>query len=570
MSRQRRRLSSRSQAVVSRRIGPAPALYEPAAPSAFVMDSKTTYVVIALLVVSVVTLAVMRTTVPSSPSVGASSKIAAPSIEPKGPVGHQEAPDESKDVGEVTNLPEAEDLFVRASDLLDRSSPEGLPASDANLSGLVEHATGSDMGRSLTAESRSVSLVSSLQGRVSEEEMARAFELLGRMLGLPEVSPEELKEKVEAVGKLQFLRQVPVDFMPREELAEYIKQLFEEEYSVDTAKREERALRALGFLTSGQDLRSIRFRVLNENIAGFYDDRPHVKKLFAISSGHKLNLMNQLVLSHELRHAIQDQHLNLRQVLGARSDYDDRRLAALSLIEGDATLLMERYMSSGGGQESSGLESLLGGLGEEALDGRGLADLFAGPELRNAPPVVREQLIVPYLEGRRLANEIHRRGGFKLINECLERLPRSMEQVLHPEKYLDRVEEPFDVSLSEVAGQELEFEGTVGESFLKVLFESVLSQEEGDRAAAGWGGDRYGLWRGEDGRYHLLWRTVWDTDLDSSEFFEAISRFSSVRFSRGPTPSTDSGRLELEGKDGSRSVVSRAGREVVLERIGFH
>ena len=400
--------------------------------------------------------------------------------------------------------------------------------------------------------------------------MVKAFELLGQMLGLSDVSPEELKKKVEVVGKLQFLRQVPVDFMSREDLAQYIKQLFEEEYSVDTAEREERALRALGFLTLGQDLRSIRFRVLNENIAGFYDERPHVKKLFAISSGERLNLMNQLVLSHELRHAVQDQHLNLREVFGALSDYDDRRLAALSLIEGDATLLMEKYMSSSsGGESGTGLEGLLGGLGAEAMDGRAMAEMFAGPELRSAPPIVREQLIVPYLEGRKLANEIHRRGGFKLLNEHLQRLPRSMEQVLHPEKYLERPDEPVDVSLSEASGEDPEFEGTVGESFLRVLFESVLPQEGGHQAAAGWGGDRYVLWRDDDGRYHLLWRTVWDTDRDADEFFAAILRFSSVRFGRGPTPSTDSDKIELEGTDGSRSIVSRRGREIVLERTGF-
>ncbi len=534
------------------------------------MDSKTTTVVISLLVVSVVTLAVMRMTVHSTPSVGVSSKTVPSSVEPNEPAASQEESVASNYQARVTALPEEEDPLARVlGDPRDESSSEGSPASDAYLPGLVEYAVGSDLGRELATESRAVGFVSSLQDRVSEEEMARAFELLGQMLGLPEVSPEELKKKVEVVGELQFLRRVPVDFMSREELAQYIKQLFEEEYSVDTAKREERALRALGFLSSGQDLRSIRFRVLNENIAGFYDERPHVKKLFAISSGQKLNLMNQLVLSHELRHAVQDQHLNLRQVFGARSDYDDRKLAALSLIEGDATLLMERYMSSGGGQPSTGFESLLGGLREEALDGRGLAEMFAGPELRNAPPVVREQLIVPYLEGRRLANEIHRRGGFRLLNEYLERLPRSMEQVLHPEKYLDQVEEPIDVSLSEIAGQKLEFEGTVGEAFLKVLFESVLSQEDGKRAAVGWGGDRYGLWRDEQGRYRLVWRTVWDTDRDANEFFEAMARFSSVRFGHGPTPSTDSDKIELTGTDGSRSVVTRRDREIVVERTGF-
>jgi hypothetical protein len=558
------------------------------------MDSKTIGAVVSLLVVSVVTLALMRMTVPSSRTEESTSSAVTssnpleeptePKVSPNDPLlTRDEVPIESDalldtvpldsphedDVPPVQDeIPlESHDSLVAAPlDSYVSSSEEVEKPPETDPFAILEEAIGSDTD---TALSLSTSALSSLQGQVSEEDLAQAFELLGRMLGLPEVGPQELKRKVEDVGKLRFLRPVPIDFMARDELVRYIQELFEDEYSVEVAKREERALRALGFLMPGQDLRSIRFRVLNENIAGFYDERPQVKKLFAISSGQKLNLMNQLVLSHELRHAIQDQHLNLRQVFGTLSDYDDRRLAALSLIEGDATLLMEKYMSSGGGQTGTGLEGLLGGSGAEAMDGRSMAEMFAGPELRSAPPVVREQLIVPYMEGRKLASEIHRRGGFNLLNEYLERLPQSMEQVLHPEKYLDRVDEPIEVSLIDASGKVPEFEGTVGESFLRVLFESTLSQEDGHRAAAGWGGDRYVVWRDTDSRFGLLWRTAWDSDRDASEFFEALTRFGSIRFGRGPTPPTDSGRLELEGNDGSRSVLSRRGREVTLRREGF-
>lgn len=405
--------------------------------------------------------------------------------------------------------------------------------------------------------------------QVDPDEMGRVFELLEKMLGLADVEPESLKKKVEEVGKLRFIRDVPVDFMSREDLSRYIQGLFEDEYPVEWAAREERALRALGFLTPGEDLRAIRLRVLNENIAGFYDERPGVKKLFAISSGRKLNLMNQLILSHELRHALQDQHLGLRRALGDLSDYDDRRLAVLSFVEGDATLLMEQYLTGGERTEATALGTLLGGLGNESMDGRRIAEMFAGPELRNAPPAVREQLVVPYLEGRRLAGEIHRRGGFELLNECLRKLPRSMEQVLHTEKYLDRVDEPVDVNLIETAGEWIEFEGRVGELFIRVLFERVLPQEGSVTAAAGWGGDHYAVWADTAGRYHLLWRTVWDTDQDAAEFYEAMARFSSVRFGQVPTPSLESGSMELEAGDGSRTRLTRSGREVVFARDGF-
>lgn len=80
------------------------------------MDSRTTTVVISLLVVSVVTLAVMRMTVPSAPSVGVSSKTVPSSIEPKEPEEFLEESDVSKGMEKVTALPEAEDLLVTVSD----------------------------------------------------------------------------------------------------------------------------------------------------------------------------------------------------------------------------------------------------------------------------------------------------------------------------------------------------------------------------------------------------------------------------------------------------------------------
>jgi hypothetical protein len=407
-----------------------------------------------------------------------------------------------------------------------------------------------------------------VQGQANEEQIAQAFELLGQMLGIPELTPEELKRKVEEVGGLRFVRDVPIDFMSREELAGYIRDLFDAEYPIELAEREERMLRGIGFLSEGQDLRTIRERVLNENIAGFYDERPQAKKLFAISAGRKLNLMNQLVLSHELRHALQDQHLNLGRILGEVSDFDDRRLAALALIEGDATLLMEKFLASGEQGGGMGMGELFGGL-SGGLDARALAQMFAGPELRGAPPVVQEQLIVPYLHGRALAAEIFSRGGFALLNERLRNPPRSTEQVLHPEKYLDRVDEPMEVTLPAGVGSPTESEGRLGEVLIRSLFEGVLPQEQSFEAAAGWGGDRYAIWLDANDEYHLFWRTLWDTDRDADEFYEALAGFASSRFGNPSSAAAESGALSLKGADGSQTTVIRRGREVLFERDGF-
>ena len=385
--------------------------------------------------------------------------------------------------------------------------------------------------------------------QVDDAQIANQLDQLAVMLGLPPVEADELARRVEEIGGLSFRTKVPIDFMSRGELARYIRELFEEEYAVDYAEREERALRAFGFLDDHEGLREIRERVLNENIAGFYDERPGVKKLFAISSDSTLNLMNQLILSHELRHAVQDQHVVIRDMLRVESDYDDRRLAALCLIEGDASLLMEQYLTSGVTKNAPELANLFQAF-SQGISGPEVAQMFAGPALQTAPPIVQEQLVAPYFQGRNLAVAVHELGGFALLNDSLHTPPRSMEQVLHPEKYLDGSDEPVEVTLPEARGRTVDFEGRLGELLIRVLLGDGASSATANTAAAGWGGDSYAVLEHGDG-YSLIWRSVWDTSKDAREFEAALAAHMDARF----------------GVSGY--TIKAGGREVVFERTGI-
>jgi hypothetical protein len=394
-------------------------------------------------------------------------------------------------------------------------------------------------------------LSSSAGAQMSEAEMSAALDQIGAMLGLPPVSSEELKQRVATVGKLPFKSDVPVNFMSRDALARYIQDLFDEEYPVDYARREERMLRGFGLLKEGQDLRAIRAQVLGENVAGFYDERPGVKKLFAISSGQSLNLMNQLVLSHELRHAIQDQQVVIREKLKVQSDYDDRRLAALSLLEGDASVVMEQYLASGATANQPEVRNLFQ-VFSQSLTGEEIASMFAaGPSLRTAPTIVQEQLVAPYFDGRNLAATIFARGGFALLNQKLDRPPRSMEQVLHPEKYLDRVDEPVEVPLGEIGSSEPDFDGTLGEFLIRVLLRGGPNEGAASTGASGWGGDRYAVVPRDGGSYRLVWRSVWDSEADAREFRDAFDAYARARF------------------PGETNPLKLAGREVFFERARF-
>jgi hypothetical protein len=326
--------------------------------------------------------------------------------------------------------------------------------------------------------------------------------LLGGLLGFPERTGPELQKEVEKAGGVVFRRDVPVAFMGRAELDRFLDELFDAEYPPAKARIDERTLVAFDLLAPGTDLRAVRRKLLQENIVGFYDERPGRKQLYAVSEERRFGPTNQVILVHELRHALQDQHVDLRaQIPDSVSDYDDRRLAWMSLLEGDATFVMERF--------------LLAGLPPtEGLDTSGLAMPGLADE-PGAPPVVRDQLVQPYFVGRELAGAIWKRGGADALRAAWDRPPRSTEQALHPEKYFAD-ERPWIVAPP--AGQPgavVLAEGVLGELLMRTLLEG------GEEAAAGWGGDAYRVFDTGAGTL-LAWRTVWDRAEDAREFVSSL------------------------------------------------
>jgi hypothetical protein len=371
--------------------------------------------------------------------------------------------------------------------------------------------------------------------------------LLGGLMGGGEVTGERLQEEVAEAGGIPFRQSVPVDFITREELPAYLEGLFDAEYTEEQARADERVLHAFDLLPAGTDLRALRARVLEENVAGFYDERPGKRRLYAVSEDRTFSPMNQVVLAHELRHALQDQYQPLDSFLGRDvSDFDDRRLAWTSLLEGDATLVMERFVELRMG--ALGL-----GVGAEtdpaALGGLGLLDV------PGAPPVVRDQLVEPYLTGLAFARAVWKRGGPEALRDAWKEPPESTEQVLHPEKYFER-ESPRKVrpSLPAPSGSRLVSEGVLGELLLRTLVE-----EGGGPATEGWAGDGWLLWDVR-GRTALAWRSEWDTPRDAAEFHAALR----ARLARRGAGEWRSGWEVYPASGGTRMAARLSGDAVEL------
>ncbi len=359
--------------------------------------------------------------------------------------------------------------------------------------------------------------------------------LLSGFLGFKEMSAPELQQEVATLGGIPFRSDVPLAYLDRPALSRYLEELIDDEYPAARATADARTLTAFDLLAPGTDLRALRRRLLLENVAGFYDERPGKRRLYAISTHQTLTPANQIVMAHELRHALQDQYSDLHDLYPESvGDFDDRRLAFLCLLEGDATLVMQKFLLSrvpGGGE---GL-----GAGELALP---------APPVEGAPEILRDQLVRPYAAGLEFARGVQAAGGWEALRRAWGQPPVSTEQVLHPEKFAAG-ELPRSVSIDWTPpGSRLVNEGVLGEIFSSTL----VGQEPGSAATAGWGGDLFRVWD-VGGRTVLAWRAVWDSEADRAEFSAALLQRFRARhgtgFPRGATHIVRSGSWQFATAD---------------------
>jgi hypothetical protein len=183
--------------------------------------------------------------------------------------------------------------------------------------------------------------------------------------------------------------------------------------------------------------------------------------------------------------------------------------------------------------------------------------------LERTPPIIVESANFPYDAGVGFVNALYEQGGNAAVDAAFIDPPRSTEQVIHPERYLER-DAPTAVrlpDLSETLGggwRELS-EDTLGEFGIIVLLTGPENGGEAFEAAlpkaAGWDGDRYALYA-HDGREVLLWRSVWDSAKDARQFAAALRAYDEDRF--GARYAEQDGTLRLTSAD-QAAVVARDG-----------
>ena len=314
----------------------------------------------------------------------------------------------------------------------------------------------------------------------------------GEQAAAPAAAPVDvIAKRVEALRRLRFDElPEPVEVTAEQARSEGLESL-DRDYPAERLRDDETIYELLGLIEPGADLRELTGNLFGEGVAGYYDPRDGRLRVVE-GSGTGTRVLEEMILAHELTHALEDQRFGLESTPAT----DDGTLARSALYEGSATALMYAYVG-----EHFSAEETLGGLLSSAFEDTG-----------DLPPFIQAQVLFAYVGGEAFVRELLRRGGWGLVDTAYKvRKPSSTEQILHPEAYLE-ADEPKPVRIrAALPGWKRAHAGTWGELQTRELLGGS------SREAAGWGGDRYELWRrGDDAALIMRWR--WDTPRDEAEF----------------------------------------------------
>jgi hypothetical protein len=321
-----------------------------------------------------------------------------------------------------------------------------------------------------------------------------------------------LKETSE-IRQLTIMRPVKSGAQSRDEIERMIIKNMNEETSPEEMRASELALKKLGLVPASFQFRPFLVKLLTEQVAGYYDPKA---QQFYLADWIDLDGQKP-VMSHELTHALQDQHFNLRRFEKWPKSDSDAEIAAHALIEGDASFVMMLYVERNPLRALAFLKSMTQSGGSSEL-------------MDHAPRALRESLLFPYEQGLKWVADIHKRGGWAQVSQAYTDLPQSTEQILHVEKYLAH-EVPVKIDMPDLSStlgagwKRIDYDVNGEWSYYLILDEFLKSDAESERASAGWGGDRYAVYEGPNaGDLLLVQRTAWDTEKDAQEFFDAYAR----------------------------------------------
>ena len=328
---------------------------------------------------------------------------------------------------------------------------------------------------------------------------------------------------IQKIRQLRFKQHVPVVLKTPDEVEQMVLADLKRDYTDSQLEADGKAGAMLGLYPMGMDLKAETVKLLKSQIAGFYD--PHEKQMILVEGATPVpvtdrmleflvqrDVINDMLLAHELTHALQDQNFALQDKLDARKTNSDAEMALKSVAEGDATMAGFAYVA--GRMDNSVADSLASSM-------KNLPETFAA-QSKDTPEGIGYPLIFQYSDGVRFVYEAYKRGGWKAVDALYGKPPQSTQQIIDPALYFDGELTPVEVELGGYQTPLKEWtkadEDTFGELSLQIILELGYGKHAPEVALARkWGGDRIAI-LSRGGEISVIWIAAFRDD-DSARSF---------------------------------------------------
>jgi len=360
----------------------------------------------------------------------------------------------------------------------------------------------------------------------------------------------EMQKEVEALRGWKFKRPVDVGLYTEEQVRAFLQsdRLDEADGWGEQARRLA-SKKMIGLVPQDCDpAKMFEDMMMSFVPGGIYDHKAKALRVTKKAGVGRGSLGVRVTLVHELIHALDDQHFDFTRMEeegGATSDVDHVWGA---VFEGSAVVAQERYTAKVKHSNEFDSSEFQKNMKEAMEQMRALskAPVYVTVWFARFPCGVRFLFRGDRMAAMALMTGSHDPGSVSdAVRTVGTNLPRSSEQILHPEKYWqdDQRDEPVVVNDEDVEKM-LNADGfrvidtdTVGE-----LLCAVLTSPEDKKlnpmamgmpdywtsaAAAGWGGDRFFLLTSGTDKETITkqpedlygaWFTLWDTPADRDEF----------------------------------------------------
>ena len=283
----------------------------------------------------------------------------------------------------------------------------------------------------------------------------------------------------------------------RDEVEQFISKKLDEDEDSKRIERSELVLKKFGLLPRDFKMRAFAIKLLREQVAGFYDPKEKT-----------INLLDWLdsdtqrpVLVHELTHALQDQQIDLEKFLkdadtldgkdpynkGVRSD--EASMARSAVTEGQAMIVLFDYSLQPYGRKTVEIPGFVDLMRQQ------LAQQKDAGAMKEAPLILRESLVFPYVEGTSFEYTVLKDGGKRsAFADTLKDPPVNSREIVTPLEYIRGEKQP-DLQMPDLApvlkGKYAKYDsGAVGQ-FDTLMLLKQFHVENADQIATGWRGGMY-------------------------------------------------------------------------------